>query len=598
MSDSNPEMDTNITRLGELGVVHISPFHPATDESIDRVYARIQQMHEAIDVLDTYTSSQASTRVEVIDYTQKDRGEIALLDKVLNYSHLKSGRETILRDLRTTQNWYEAWGQINLEDIAALQEQGVNIRLYLVEDGAMKKLAGKENVFIVGKQNKLNQVALISEDENEQLEAVEVSFPEISYAELREEIQKREAEISKIEEILTALSGYKSLLQDALRERYRRLDIRNVQYSGLQAEEVLRIWKGYVPETALEAFEKAAEKYGWGYIIETPPEEELGEVPTLIRSPKWAKRIKPVMNFMGLVPGYNEMDVSKVFLLFFTFFAGILVGDAGYGLVFLLITFLIHIKKRFKRSVEFQLFYTLSFSVMFWGVISGTYFGSQTIAEAPVLNLLIIDKLASFGGDNIFFQKVMFLIGAIHLSIGHLQKGLKMINSVRAIAQLGWIAIIWGLYLVVNQLVLSIPAPGFMKWLFIGGAILIAFFSNPGKNFFKGVLASLGGLPLNIINGFSDIISYIRLYAVSLATVLMAVSFNEMAIGSGISTVMSGVGAVIILILGHALNMILAGMAVIVHGVRLNMLEYAGHAGVEFSGNEYTPFQIKNTKSN
>lgn len=69
-----------------------------------------------------------------------------------------------------------------------------------------------------------------------------------------------------------------------------------------------------------------------------------------------------------------------------------------------------------------------------------------------------------------------------------------------------------------------------------------------------------------------------------------------MAIGSGISTVASGIGAVIILILGHGLNMILAGMAVIVHGVRLNMLEYAGHAGVEFSGNEYNPFKLKNKK--
>jgi V/A-type H+-transporting ATPase subunit I len=145
-------------------------------------------------------------------------------------------------------------------------------------------------------------------------------------------------------------------------------------------------------------------------------------------------------------------------------------------------------------------------------------------------------------------------------------------------------------------MVLGVEAPEIMLWLFVGGAVLVALFSKPGTSFFKGMLSSIGNLPLSIINGFSDIISYIRLYAVGLATVLMAASFNQMAIGDGITTVASGIGAVLVLILGHGLNMILAAMAVLVHGVRLNMLEYAGHAEVEFSGNEYKPFNLKDNK--
>jgi V/A-type H+-transporting ATPase subunit I len=299
------------------------------------------------------------------------------------------------------------------------------------------------------------------------------------------------------------------------------------------------------------------------------------------------------MNFMGLVPGYKEIDVSKIFMLFFVFFTGILVGDAGYGLVFLLATLFIHSRRKFKRKIEFELFYTLSTSILLWGVLTGTYFGSHVIAEIPFLSRLRINALASFGGNSIVTQNVMFLIGAVHMSIGHLQIAWRYSNSVSAIAQLGWVAITWGLYLIVCQMVLGIQAPGIMIWLFIGGGVLIALFSHPGKNFFKGVLSSLGNLPLSVINGFSDIISYIRLYAVGLSTVLMASSFNEMAIGEGLTTVASAIGAIIILILGHGLNMILAGMAVIVHGVRLNMLEYSGHADVEFSGTEYNPFKLK-----
>lgn len=129
--------------------------------------------------------------------------------------------------------------------------------------------------------------------------------------------------------------------------------------------------------------------------------------------------------------------------------------------------------------------YTLSVSIMFWGVLTGTYFGSEAIAEWPVLRSLKIDALASFGGDSLIIQKIMFLVGAIHLSVGHLQVAWKFSNSVRAIAQFGWIAIIWGLYLIVNQMVLGIEAPAFMVWLFVGGALLVALFSKPGKSFLK-----------------------------------------------------------------------------------------------------------------
>jgi V/A-type H+-transporting ATPase subunit I len=290
------------------------------------------------------------------------------------------------------------------------------------------------------------------------------------------------------------------------------------------------------------------------------------------------------------------MDVSRVFMVFFTFFTGILVGDAGYGLVFILITFLIHRKRKFVKQIEFGLLYTLSVSILFWGILTGTYFGAEFIANLPVLRHLKVEQLASFGGDNQIVQKLMFLIGAVHLTVGHLQVAWKLNYSVRAIAQLGWVAIIWGLYLIVNQMVLGIEAPKIMIWLFICGTVLVALFSRSGTNFFKSMLSSIGNLPLSMINGFSDIISYIRLYAVGLATVLMASAFNEMAIGDGITTLASGVGAVLVLILGHGLNMILAAMAVIVHGVRLNMLEYAGHANVEFSGNEYKPFNLKAKK--
>ncbi len=599
MPDSAVDIDAELTALGELGVIHIAPLQAAKDESIERVDARIKQLRQAISVLDGYddVKHNGAKNDEITDYSTLERGAVFLMEKVLDAEHHRQELENMKLNLTSDIAWFQNWGNITLKDIKDLNQKGIWIKTYLLDDKELKKISDREDIQIVGKLNDLNQVILLTRDADERLlDLEELPFPHNELENAKELLIVTNNDLESNKEFLLELHKQKAVLLDGLKERLRRFNVRNIQFEGLSVDKQVRFWKGFIPIDYVDKFVETAEERHWGYVIEDPLPEEMEEVPTLVRTPKWAQRIQPVMDFMGLVPGYKEMDVSRVFMVFFTFFTGILVGDAGYGLVFLLMTFLIHRKKKFARQIEFGLIYTLSLSILFWGVLTGTYFGSEAIAELPILRSLKIEALASFGGDNLVIQKIMFLIGAVHLTVGHLQVAWKFNNSVRAIAQVGWIAIIWGLYLIVNQMVLGIEAPSIMLWLFVGGAVLVSLFSKPGTSFFKGMLSSIGNLPLSVINGFSDIISYIRLYAVGLSTVLMAASFNQMAIGDGITTVASGIGAILVLILGHGLNMILAAMAVLVHGVRLNMLEYAGHAEVEFSGNEYKPFNLKDNK--
>ncbi len=599
MPDSAVDIDAELTALGELGVIHIAPLQAAKDESIERVDARIKQLRQAISVLDGYDDAKhnGAKNDEITDYSTLERGAVFLMEKVLDAEHHRQELENIKLNLTSDIAWFQNWGNITLKDIKDLNQKGIWIKTYLLDDKELKKISDRENIQVVGKLNDLNQVILLTRDADERLlDIEELPFPQNELENAKELLIVTNNDLESNKEFLLELHKQKAVLLDGLKERLRRFNVRNIQFEGLSVDKQVRFWKGFIPVDYVDKFVETAEERHWGYVIEDPLPEEMEEVPTLVRTPKWAQRIQPVMDFMGLVPGYKEMDVSRVFMVFFTFFTGILVGDAGYGLVFLLMTFLVHRKKKFARQIEFGLIYTLSLSILFWGVLTGTYFGSEAIAELPILRSLKIEALASFGGDNLVIQKIMFLIGAVHLTVGHLQVAWKFNNSVRAIAQIGWIAIIWGLYLIVNQMVLGVEAPEIMLWLFVGGAVLVSLFSKPGTSFFKGMLSSIGNLPLSVINGFSDIISYIRLYAVGLSTVLMAASFNQMAIGDGITTVASGIGAILVLILGHGLNMILAAMAVLVHGVRLNMLEYAGHAEVEFSGNEYKPFNLKDNK--
>ncbi len=97
-------------------------------------------------------------------------------------------------------------------------------------------------------------------------------------------------------------------------------------------------------------------------------------------------------------------------------------------------------------------------------------------------------------------------------------------------------------------------------------------------------------MPLAIVRAFSDLVSYIRLFAVGYATLVVAVSFNTMALDLKDSGIAGFFAAVLVVVLGHGMNLALASMGVLVHGIRLNMLEFSSHLGMEWSGTRYRPF--------
>jgi len=97
-------------------------------------------------------------------------------------------------------------------------------------------------------------------------------------------------------------------------------------------------------------------------------------------------------------------------------------------------------------------------------------------------------------------------------------------------------------------------------------------------------------LPFGVINNFVDVVSYVRLFAVGGASLAVAVAFNDIVLGEGINSWLAGLIAAVILFVGHALNIVLSIMSVLVHGIRLNTLEFSNHVGLEWSGFAYDPF--------
>lgn len=157
---------------------------------------------------------------------------------------------------------------------------------------------------------------------------------------------------------------------------------------------------------------------------------------------------------------------------------------------------------------------------------------------------------------------------------------------------MGWLSVVWGMYFLIRFIVLQLPLNDIGLWLVAGGLFLVVLFAEQKGSFFKGLAMGLANLPLKLldsISAFSDIISYVRLFAVGLATVKVAESFNGMALDIGFGFP-AGLAAALILFFGHLLNIAMGALSVIVHGVRLNMLEFSSHLGMEWTGVSYKPF--------
>ena len=165
--------------------------------------------------------------------------------------------------------------------------------------------------------------------------------------------------------------------------------------------------------------------------------------------------------------------------------------------------------------------------------------------------------------------------------------------SLRAFSEVGWVCVLWTAYFLARSLILGEVFPEEAKGLFITGTALIILFTNPTKNIFKTVGSGIGDFLLRIINSFTDLVSYIRLFAVGAATVAVADAFNQMASGIGGGNLLAGFLTAFVLLFGHTLNILLGAMAVLVHGVRLNVLEFSSHLNMEWSGTEYSPFRGK-----
>ena len=312
--------------------------------------------------------------------------------------------------------------------------------------------------------------------------------------------------------------------------------------------------------------------------------------PTLLENASRTEGGEDLVNFYK-TPGYTSWDPSAVVLFSFAVFFAMIVSDGGYGL--LLALPLAHFWKRLGGSAPGRkwrwVLLSLVVATVGYGVLVGSYFGLSPQPGTALDRLAVIDM-----ADSTLMMGISVTIGVLHVVLANVMDAWRLRPSPRALAPTGWAAAVLGGYLALLAGVLpgwsGLRAPGL--GLAGAGLLLVLVFAGHGARALGRVGKGLAALA-RISQAFGDVLSYLRLFALGLASASLAVAFNGMAAGA--REAIPGIGllvALMIVVVGHGLNLLLAVTSGFIHGPRLNVIEFFNW-GLPDEGSLFRPFRKK-----
>ncbi len=589
--------DKMLESLRDLGVLHLAE-RKSPDRVLSERFANLSKVEMALK-----------------DYAKKDQPKAELLTDEEFEELFKKTQETMDQKSVLIQERSAAvseaerifdWGDFSPSQIKELRNLGYDLHFYKIAPGDLEAALQSPDVKLVrlASVDNMDTIAVLGKLPDD-IPASEFVVPEKGLSELRKEIADCDAGVEACDRELEKASAYESSFRQQMLKTQNDEAFSAASRTAEEDEDFTWL-TGYVPEADLDSFKEFAAKNQLAWAAEDPAEDdEL--VPTKVRYNKVTRFIEPLFDILGILPGYHEQDVSLWFLIFFTIFTAMIIGDGAYGCIFLIVAIALTVKFKKVNNAIF-LVYILSIATIVWGAITGTWFGTELAMKVPFLKALVIPNFSNY--PELFgvtateqqntIMKFAFTLGVIQISLGCLLSIKKKISekNLSFVADIGWlIAVVsmylLSLYLVIGQSINIVPVFAAIGVAFV---IVVLFGGmSPDKSFSQGLKAGLGNaftVFLDTISCFGNVMSYIRLFAVGMASLAIAQSFNDIAAGlKGPMVIL----AVVVLLIGHGLNLIMGLLSVVVHGVRLNVLEFSGQAGLEWTGIAYEPFK-KNKK--
>lgn len=624
------EKTESLKALRKAGVIHLEEVEGASTE-LSAYKEESSETEKALAILEEVKLKKKNSVAQVKLSAEE---AVAKAKEIISFADSKKSLFDKMNQYSQELARLEKWGSVNPSDIVSLNEKGLFLYMYEIPQEKYSEISKDVKTLVVNTINKIVRFLVISETELEDrpiglpAEAYLVPLPECSTEKLKDDIVKANSEIERFNREIVAAKKFEDALKISRNRLLSDIEFETIS-SGMKKEaedlsdsKTRLAWvTGYVPVDSMIKFKKVCTENSWAYVASAPKEDDL--VPTKLKNNKIVSLIYPLTDFLGTVPGYHEYDISGWFLLFFTVFFGMIFGDGGYGLLLTGIGFAMAVKSIFskKGGSLAGLVILLGLATVAWGTVTCTWFGLSANMLPSWLVDLSIPQLSNAYADAqwaVFWksesslylttaqnlQIFCFTLALIQLSVAHLKGIFSNRKTLKWIGEFGSLMQVVGMYWVVLSMVVSSEVFTFKEVIYgipvgslaIGfvavGFILSFIFSSYSGSVVESVLESCKNIIsvlLGVVNVFSDVVSYIRLWAVGLAGAAISGTVNSMAgpmLGHGILFL----GFVALILFGHGLNMILNLLSVIVHGVRLNTLEFSNHLGMSWSGFKYSPF--------
>ena len=625
----NKEKQEALKKLRKLGLVHLEKIEGSSEKlNAFKEYTNNANLSESvlgeIKIPKKEKQNQSSLENEKV---------ISLCSQIVAKTERKKQLMEEISSDATELERFANWGSVSLEDFEYLNQKNIQLKLYEVPVEKYSEIDNDIQTILVNNDKKNVRFLIVNGGEGrpEKLmpQAFEVPFPRMSTKLLEEEIKKDEQEIVQIETFFKENIKYLDSIKKFKKDLEKDIEFENVN-AGMQNEgetETSLAWiTGFVPSDDIQKLIDSCKQNNWALAYEDAQKDD-SEVPTKLKNNKFVSLIYPLTDFLGTVPGYNEYDISGWFLLFFTVFFGMIFGDGGYGLLVSIVSLLLILKSKIaKKPVQPLLMLALLVggATVVWGIVTCTWFGIPVENLPSWLKNISIPLVSNAYSEKIWqpfwvtqegvglskdqnLQIFCFALALIQLSIAHIKAAKRNIvekNPLKALGDVGSLLQLVGMFWIVLSMVVNskvfvmlgnigdIPVGKIEVSLIAVGFVMSFIFSNYDGNIGKSILESCKNIIsvlLGVVNVFSDIVSYIRLWAVGLAGAAISDTVNTMA-GPILGHAILFIAAIALLVFGHGLNMVLNLLSVIVHGVRLNTLEFSTHLGVSWSGKKYEPF--------
>ncbi len=504
-----------------------------------------------------------------------------------------------INHLKKEINELQPWGHFSLETIYSLQANGINTRLFI----CARRQFNDEwlTKYPIGIVNEIggNVYFAIFQKESEEFEIIaeEVKIPHKSLNTLEQELKHIEDEIEAANKKF--LQFAQSNISDVVAFQLsfmESIDQLKVEQNTLsEADDKLKIVEGWIPTDKSAELDAFLEQQNIVYLQQKPTQED--KVPILLKNNKFAEKFEVIGELYSL-PKYGELDLTPFFAPFYTLFFGFCLGDAGYGILMTIAAIFFYQKVKLQLKPILTLISFLGLSTIIFGLIGGTFFGINLYeSDLPVYR----DLQAMLKANNTTINDVMFklslILGGVQIVFGMI---LKAVNECRmfgwrlAIGTIGWVFLIVGLVTVYLLKMAAFFTPATIttiQYVVLGiGGVMTLLINNLTRN----PLINLGsGLwtAYNMVTGIlGDLLSYIRLFALGISSAILGYVFNTLAVSMA-GSIVGIFFMVVVLVIGHGINLFMSGLGSFVHPIRLTFVEFYKNAGFIGGGKKYKPFR-------